>query len=71
MKCSECQSENREGVKFCEDCGAKMEVKCPSCGAFIAMDKRFCGECGHNLRKHKWNNYHFHNLKWGVETIKR
>ena len=53
MKCSKCQSENREGVKFCEDCGAKMEVKCPSCGAFIAMGKRFCGECGHNLGKHK------------------
>jgi len=53
MKCSKCQSENREGVKFCEDCGAKMEVKCPSCGAFIATGKRFCGECGHNLRKHK------------------
>jgi hypothetical protein len=71
MKCSKCQFENREGVKFCEDCGAKMEVKCPSRGAFIAMDKRLCGECGHNLRKHKWNNYYFHNLKWGVETIKR
>ena len=53
MKCSKCQSENREGVKFCEDCGAKMEVKCPSCGAFIAMGKRFCGECGHDLRKPK------------------
>ena len=51
MKCSKCQSENREGVKFCEDCGAKMEVKCPSCGAFIAMGKRFCGECGHELKE--------------------
>jgi class 3 adenylate cyclase len=51
MKCSKCQSENREEVKFCEDCGAKMEVKCPSCGAFIATGKRFCGECGHDLRK--------------------
>ena len=51
MKCSKCQSENREGVKFCEDCGAKMEVKCPSCGAFIAMGKRFCNGCGHDLRK--------------------
>ena len=49
MKCPECQTENREGVKFCEDCGARMETKCPSCGAFIHMGKRFCGECGHNL----------------------
>ena len=49
MKCPKCQSENREGVRFCEDCGARMEIKCPSCGASIPMEKRFCGECGHNL----------------------
>ena len=49
MKCPKCQSENREGVRFCEDCGARMEIKCPSCGTFIPMEKRFCGECGHNL----------------------
>jgi len=49
MKCPKCQAENREGVKFCEECGAKMEIKCPSCGAFIPLGKNFCGECGYNL----------------------
>ena len=53
MKCPKCQSENREGVKFCEDCGARMEIKCPSCSASIPMGKRFCGECGFDLRKPK------------------
>ena len=33
MKCAKCQFDNREGVKFCEKCGAKMEVICPNCGA--------------------------------------
>ena len=53
MKCPKCQSENRENVKFCEDCGARMEVKCPACGALIPERKRFCGECGHALDKPK------------------
>jgi class 3 adenylate cyclase/tetratricopeptide (TPR) repeat protein len=51
MKCPKCLSENREGVKFCEDCGAKMEMLCPGCGASIPPGKKFCGECGHQLRK--------------------
>ncbi len=49
MKCPKCQSDNREGVKFCEECGAKMEILCPSCGAFIPIGKKFCGECGQEL----------------------
>jgi len=49
MKCPKCQFDNREGVKFCEKCGARMELVCPSCGAKIPLDRQFCGECGHNL----------------------
>ncbi|MBW2115470.1 MAG: AAA family ATPase [Deltaproteobacteria bacterium] len=43
--------ENREGVKFCEECGAKLELTCPNCGAKIPLSGKFCGECGHNLRE--------------------
>ncbi|MBS3759324.1 MAG: zinc-ribbon domain-containing protein, partial [Desulfobacterales bacterium] len=32
MQCSECQHDNREGAKFCKNCGAKLECLCPSCG---------------------------------------
>ena len=46
MKCPKCQAANREGVKFCEECGAKLELTCPGCGAAIHLGKRFCGECG-------------------------
>ena len=49
MKCPKCQFENREGVRFCEQCGAKMESECPNCRAKIPLGSKFCGECGHSL----------------------
>jgi len=49
MICPKCQLENREGVKFCEECGAKRELVCPGCGAKIPSEKKFCGECGYQL----------------------
>jgi class 3 adenylate cyclase/tetratricopeptide (TPR) repeat protein len=49
MKCPECQFENREGVKFCEECGSKFELNCPACKAQIPPGRKFCGECGYNL----------------------
>ena len=52
MKCPKCESDNREGVNFCEECGAKFEFVCPSCKAKIPLGKKFCGECGQNLTLH-------------------
>jgi hypothetical protein len=49
MKCPKCQSDNREDVKFCEQCGAGMELECPNCKARIPLGKKFCGECGQFL----------------------
>ncbi|MEJ2222304.1 MAG: adenylate/guanylate cyclase domain-containing protein [Desulfobacterales bacterium] len=49
MKCPKCESDNREGVNFCEECGAKFELVCSSCKAKIPLGKKFCGECGQNL----------------------
>jgi class 3 adenylate cyclase/tetratricopeptide (TPR) repeat protein len=46
MKCARCQAQNREGVKFCEECGAPLAVTCQSCGAELAPGKKFCGSCG-------------------------
>jgi DNA-directed RNA polymerase subunit RPC12/RpoP len=51
MQCPKCQTENREGVKFCEQCGAKMELECPHCGAKIPLGSKFCGECGQILEQ--------------------
>ena len=49
MLCTKCQFENREGIKFCEECGAKIEVYCPACGAQLPAERKFCGVCGQKL----------------------
>ncbi len=49
MKCPRCQAENVEGVRFCEDCGARLEATCPSCGQPVGPGKRFCRSCGATL----------------------
>ena len=51
MQCPECRFDNREGVKFCEECGEKMERICPGCGVIISSESKFCGECGHDLHQ--------------------
>ena len=33
MRCSKCGSDNREGRKFCVQCGQALKLACPSCGA--------------------------------------
>lgn len=51
MHCPKCQFENREGVKFCEECGAVLDLICPNCSAKIPPDRKFCGECGFKLNE--------------------
>ena len=46
MTCPRCQSQNREGVRFCEECGGRLVTSCASCGAELLPDKKFCGSCG-------------------------
>ena len=49
MKCPKYGSDNREAIKFCEECGARLELECPDCKTKIPLGKKFCGECGCNL----------------------
>jgi class 3 adenylate cyclase len=49
MKCPKCQFPNREGVQFCEKCGAEMDFDCPNCGTKVPLDREFCGQCGKRL----------------------
>jgi len=49
MHCPKCQFENPEGIKFCVECGKKLEAICPKCGFCNLPRFKFCGECGHNL----------------------
>jgi len=46
MLCQACGTENREGRRFCRECGAALSVACPSCGAANDPDDKFCGACG-------------------------
>jgi len=49
MKCSKCEFDNHEDVKFCVKCGTELEIECPNCEAKIPSGKKFCSDCGHNL----------------------
>jgi class 3 adenylate cyclase/tetratricopeptide (TPR) repeat protein len=46
VKCSRCQHENPSAVKFCGECGARLELLCPSCRASNPPTNKFCNECG-------------------------
>jgi class 3 adenylate cyclase/tetratricopeptide (TPR) repeat protein len=46
MRCSKCGADNREGRKFCTQCGSPLAFKCPRCGSAIEPAEKFCGECG-------------------------
>ena len=46
MKCPRCQHENPAGVKFCGECGERLESACPACGASNPPGNKFCGQCG-------------------------
>jgi class 3 adenylate cyclase len=46
MRCAQCGTDNREGRKFCTQCGSPLATTCPRCGAAVEPDERFCGDCG-------------------------
>ena len=49
MKCPRCQHDNPSEVKFCGECGARLESVCPACGASNPPGNKFCGGCGVSL----------------------
>jgi len=49
MQCPKCQFENPDGIKFCGECGTKLERICPSCNTPNTPTFKFCGECGRKL----------------------
>ena len=46
MRCLVCGSENREGRRYCGQCGAALRLRCPRCRTINEPDERFCGRCG-------------------------
>ena len=46
MKCPKCQFDNKDDVKFCNECGFKLRVYCIDCGNVNPLDSLFCNKCG-------------------------
>src|SRR5438094_2117905 len=49
MQCPRCRAENREGRRFCGECGLSFASTCPSCGFLNEGGEKFCGGCGRSL----------------------
>src|SRR5271166_4021609 len=49
VRCTACQSDNREGRRFCASCGAALPIACRHCGYPNEAADRFCGGCGRSV----------------------
>ena len=49
MQCARCRAENREGRRFCGECGLSLAATCPFCGFANEGNEKFCGGCGRAL----------------------
>jgi class 3 adenylate cyclase/tetratricopeptide (TPR) repeat protein len=50
MRCPACHHDNPDAVKFCGECGTRLEARCPGCGASNPPANKFCHDCGESLR---------------------
>ena len=51
MDCPSCGCGNRDGAKFCDECGAGLVLHCSSCGTENRLGAKFCNECGTPLAR--------------------
>src|SRR5258705_11220201 len=61
VKCPKCGAASPAAAKFCNECGAKIEVAaattpCIKCGAALNAGAKFCSECGSSQEKPKSSN---------------
>src|SRR5262245_22953551 len=49
MDCPECPADNRDGARFCRDCGGQLTGRCPRSGVPVAAGSNFCDACGLSL----------------------
>lgn len=46
VECAQCGEVNREGARFCAECGAPASHRCANCAAELRPTAKFCDECG-------------------------
>jgi Double zinc ribbon len=46
MLCAKCNNDNPADASFCEGCGAKLELACPTCKTLASPGAKFCKKCG-------------------------
>jgi len=46
MNCLRCLAQNREGARFCRECGVAFASACSNCGVTVQPDSKFCDQCG-------------------------
>src|SRR5262245_41425661 len=51
MLCSQCGHDNKDGAKFCNECGTKLEIACPACATVNPHGSKFCNECATPLAR--------------------
>ncbi|MCW5860458.1 MAG: AAA family ATPase [Caldilineales bacterium] len=49
MICTNCQANNPEGARFCNNCGNRLNPPCPNCGHENPPGAKFCNNCGWRL----------------------
>ena len=49
MQCPRCQQENSSEARFCNSCGAGLELICPSCHHSNPAGSLFCNRCAASL----------------------
>jgi Double zinc ribbon/Adenylate and Guanylate cyclase catalytic domain len=49
MECPRCQRRTPTDAAFCDECGARLDVPCQSCGQVNRAGAKFCRRCGHTL----------------------
>jgi protein phosphatase len=55
LVCPQCQFENPDGNKFCQNCGTSLTWKtCSQCSAKVALDAEKCDNCGTTTGTYWW-----------------
>jgi class 3 adenylate cyclase/tetratricopeptide (TPR) repeat protein len=49
MRCPRCQAETSKDATFCDECGARLEAACGSCGEPNRLGAKFCKKCGQRV----------------------